>query len=124
MALAAKPLYCSSHAGTSPSGAHTEPWTYVVVADPDMKAKIRDIIEDEERINYEKRMGQKWVNDLKPVGTTWEKPYMTTAPYLIIVFKQVYGFTETGQKKTHYYHEISTSISIGMLLLAVHVRHF
>ncbi|RXM35046.1 Iodotyrosine deiodinase 1 [Acipenser ruthenus] len=52
-------------AGTSPSGAHTEPWTYVVVADPDMKHKIREIIEEEEEINYRQRMGEKWVNDLK-----------------------------------------------------------
>ncbi|XP_072032647.1 iodotyrosine deiodinase-like [Amphiura filiformis] len=107
-------------AGTSPSGAHTEPWTYVVVADPEMKAQIRDLIEDEERVNYEKRMGQKWVDDLKPIGTTWKKPYMTTVPYLIIVFKQVYGLTDSGHRKTHYYHEISTSISVGMLLLAIH----
>ena len=86
-----------------------------------MKAQIQEIIEGEEQVNYEKRMGHKWVEDLKPIGTTWKKPYMTTAPYLIIVFKQVYGLTETGQRKTHYYHEISTSISVGMLLLAIHV---
>jgi hypothetical protein len=54
-------------AGTSPSGAHTEPWTYVVVADPDMKAAVRDIIEREEEINYTQRMGNKWTTDLAPL---------------------------------------------------------
>ena len=54
--------------GTSPSGAHTEPWTYVVVSDPELKKEIRSIVEDEERINYERRMGEKWVNDLKAIG--------------------------------------------------------
>lgn len=51
--------------GTSPSGAHTEPWTFVVVQDPDLKHKIREIVEEEEEINYKKRMGDRWVNDLK-----------------------------------------------------------
>lgn len=51
--------------GTSPSGAHTEPWTFVVVQDPHLKHKIREIVEEEEEINYKKRMGDRWVNDLK-----------------------------------------------------------
>ncbi|XP_074657845.1 iodotyrosine deiodinase-like [Tubulanus polymorphus] len=105
-------------AGTSPSGAHTEPWTYVVVSDPEMKSRIRRIVEDEEETNYRKRMGQKWVNDLKPLRTDWIKPYLDEAPYLVIVFKQVYGFTNSGQRRTHYYNEISVSISIGMFLAA------
>ena len=46
-------------AGTSPSGAHTEPWTYVVVSDPEIKEQIRDIIELEEETNYLQRMGKK-----------------------------------------------------------------
>lgn len=53
------------HEGTSPSGAHTEPWTFVVVQDPNLKHKIREIVEEEEEINYKKRMGDRWVNDLK-----------------------------------------------------------
>uniref|UniRef100_A0A0A9VZ71 Iodotyrosine dehalogenase 1 n=1 Tax=Lygus hesperus TaxID=30085 RepID=A0A0A9VZ71_LYGHE len=107
-------------AGTAPSGAHTEPWTYVVVGDPDMKAKIRDIVEHEERINYERRMGDQWVTDLKPLKTFWEKEYLTVAPYLILVFKQVYGFKENGMKRTHYYNEMSVAIASGILLTAIH----
>merc|ERR1719187_2312856 len=83
-------------AGTSPSGAHTEPWTYVVVSDPDIKADIRKIIEDEEEINYTQRMGEKWTTDLRPLGTTWVKPYLTTAPYLVLLFKQTYGILPNG----------------------------
>ncbi|XP_006115024.1 iodotyrosine deiodinase 1 isoform X1 [Pelodiscus sinensis] len=106
-------------AGTSPSGAHTEPWTFVVVEDPELKHKIREIIEEEEEINYKKRMGDRWVNDLKRLRTNWIKEYLDTAPYLILIFKQVYGMLPNGQKKTHYYNEISVSIACGILLAAL-----
>ncbi|XP_071504945.1 iodotyrosine deiodinase-like [Diadema antillarum] len=106
-------------AGTGPSGAHTEPWTFVAVKDPEVKKHIREIIEAEEKVNYEKRMGKTWVDDLKVVGTTWRKPYLEMAPYLIIVFKQTYGQRPDGRRQTHYYHEISTSISVGLLLAAI-----
>ncbi|XP_063216049.1 iodotyrosine deiodinase 1 isoform X2 [Bacillus rossius redtenbacheri] len=107
-------------AGTAPSGAHTEPWTYVVVSDPDVKQKIRDIVEEEEEVNYKKRMGVKWTTDLKPFKTNWIKEYLTTAPYLILVFKQLYSFKEDGTKKIHYYNEISVSLASGILLAAIH----
>jgi len=110
---------CIRAAGTSPSGAHTEPWTYVVVSNADIKAQIRQIIEDEEQINYAKRMGATWVSDLERLRTNWEKPYLTTAPYLIIVFKQSYGIGPDGKKQNHYYNEISISISVGMMLCAL-----
>ncbi|XP_037750903.1 iodotyrosine deiodinase 1 [Chelonia mydas] len=106
-------------AGTSPSGAHTEPWTFVVVQDPEVKHRIREIIEEEEEINYKKRMGDRWVNDLKRLRTNWIKVYLDTAPYLILIFKQVYGMLPNGQKKTHYYNEISVSIACGLLLAAL-----
>ncbi|XP_075720560.1 iodotyrosine deiodinase 1 [Rhinoderma darwinii] len=106
-------------AGTSPSGAHTEPWTFVVVEDPEAKHKIREIIEEEEEINYRKRMGDKWVNDLKRLKTNWVKEYLDTAPYLILIFKQVYGILSNNRKKTHYYNEISVSIACGILLAAI-----
>ncbi|XP_053879182.1 iodotyrosine deiodinase 1 isoform X3 [Malaclemys terrapin pileata] len=105
--------------GTSPSGAHTEPWTFVVVQDPELKHRIREIIEEEEEINYKKRMGDRWVNDLKRLRTNWIKEYLDTAPYLILIFKQVYGMLPNGQKKTHYYNEISVSIACGILLAAL-----
>ncbi|XP_056419343.1 iodotyrosine deiodinase 1 [Hyla sarda] len=108
-----------SAAGTSPSGAHTEPWTFVVVEDPEVKHKIREIIEEEEEINYRKRMGDKWVNDLKKLKTNWVKEYLDTAPYIILIFKQVYGILSDNRKKTHYYNEISVSIACGILLAAI-----
>ncbi|KAG9484110.1 hypothetical protein GDO78_009819 [Eleutherodactylus coqui] len=106
-------------AGTSPSGAHTEPWTFVVVEDPEVKHKIREIIEEEEEINYRKRMGDKWVTDLKKLKTNWVKEYLDSAPYLILIFKQVYGVLSDNRKKTHYYNEISVSIACGILLAAL-----
>ncbi|KAG5892008.1 hypothetical protein JTB14_024449 [Gonioctena quinquepunctata] len=107
-------------AGTAPSGAHTEPWTYVVVSSQDMKQQIRQIIEDEEEINYKKRMSKVWTTDLKPLRTNWIKEYLTDAPYLILVFKQLYSFREDGQKKMHYYNEQSVSLAAGILLAAIH----
>ncbi|XP_008589480.1 PREDICTED: iodotyrosine dehalogenase 1 [Galeopterus variegatus] len=106
-------------AGTAPSGAHTEPWTFVVVKDPDVKHKIREIIEEEEEINYTKRMGHRWVTDLKKLRTNWIKEYLDTAPVLILIFKQVHGFAANGKKKIHYYNEISVSIACGILLAAL-----
>nr|XP_012596397.1 iodotyrosine deiodinase 1 [Microcebus murinus] len=106
-------------AGTAPSGAHTEPWTFVVVKDPDMKHEIRKIIEEEEEINYMKRMGHRWVTDLKKLRTNWIKEYLDTAPVLILIFKQVHGFAANGKKKVHYYNEISVSIACGILLAAL-----
>ncbi|XP_067301707.1 iodotyrosine deiodinase [Pseudorasbora parva] len=106
-------------AGTAPSGAHTEPWTFVVVSDTDVKHKIREIVEEEEEINYKQRMGDKWVHDLKRLRTNWVKEYLDVAPYLILVFKQTHGVLPNGKKKTHYYNEISVSISCGILLAAL-----
>lgn len=109
-------------AGTAPSGAHTEPWTFVIVSELEMKQRIREIIEKEEEINYTKRMGKVWTTDLKPLKTNWIKPYLTDAPYLILVFKQLYSFREDSQKKLHYYNEQSVSIATGILIAAIHVR--
>ena len=106
-------------AGTSPSGAHSEPWTFVVVKDPKIKSQIREIIEQEEYLNYDRRMGEKWVKDLQFVGTTHEKPYLEEAPYLILVFKQIYHI-EDGVRYAHYYYEISTAIACGILVTAIH----
>lgn len=87
-----------------------------------MKSEIRDIIEVEEEINYKKRMGKAWTTDLEPFKTNWVKEYLTDAPYLILVFKQLCGFKNNGTKKVHYYNEISISIATGILLAAIQVR--
>ncbi|KAM4521508.1 iodotyrosine deiodinase [Odontesthes bonariensis] len=106
-------------AGTAPSGAHTEPWTFVVVSDPVTKHQIRLIVEEEEEMNYRQRMGDRWVQDLSKLRTNWIKEYLDVAPYLILIFKQTHGILPDGRKKTHYYNEISVSISCGILLAAL-----
>lgn len=82
---------CVLAAGTSPSGAHTEPWTFCVIESASMKSAIRGIIEREEYENYTHRMSRQWTADLAPLQTSYDKPYLTDAPYLLLVFKQVYG---------------------------------
>ncbi|KAL0831730.1 hypothetical protein ABMA28_001273 [Loxostege sticticalis] len=106
-------------AGTSPSGAHTEPWTFVVVQDPEMKEAIRTIVEEEEDLNYSKRMSRQWVTDLKPFATKPVKPYLSDAPALLLVFRQTYSWRPDGKKKMHYYSEISVAIAAGILLAAI-----
>lgn len=76
-------------ASSAPSGAHTQPWFFVAIRTAEMKRSIREAVEREEKENYERRMGAKWVEDLKPFGTSWSKPYLETAPVLIVMFKQV-----------------------------------
>lgn len=110
---------CIMSAGTGPSGAHTEPWTFCVISSDDIKSEIRTIIEEEELKNYLQRMSKQWTTDLKPLKTNYVKEYLTDAPYLILVFKQTYGFASNGRKKQHYYNEISVSISTGILLSAI-----
>ncbi|KAI8126413.1 hypothetical protein FF38_07531 [Lucilia cuprina] len=110
---------CIKAAGTSPSGAHTEPWTFCVVSNKELKQRIREIIEFEEELNYKQRMSRQWTTDLRPLKTDHIKPYLTDAPYLILIFKQIYGFTKSGKRKQHYYNEISVSIATGILLCAL-----
>uniref|UniRef100_A0A1B0FFD6 Nitroreductase domain-containing protein n=1 Tax=Glossina morsitans morsitans TaxID=37546 RepID=A0A1B0FFD6_GLOMM len=110
---------CILAAGCAPSGAHTEPWTFCVISNKDLKHRIRCIVEREEEINYAQRMSKQWRNDLRPLKTNHVKSYLTDAPYLILVLKQVYGFTKSGKRKQHYYNEISVSIAVGILLCAL-----
>jgi iodotyrosine deiodinase len=106
-------------AGTAPSGAHKQPWTFCLISDPEIKRQIRMAAEEEEKISYSQRMPEDWKNDLKPLGTDWEKPFLEEAPYLIVVFKQSYGI-ENGEKIQHYYVSESVGIACGFLIAAIH----
>jgi nitroreductase len=112
-------------AGTAPSGANQQPWTFVVVSNPEMKRKIRIAAEEEEKVSYERRMSPEWLAALAPLGTDWRKPHLEDAPYLVIVFLQSYGLAinpETGEnlKVKHYYAVESVGIAVGMLLASLH----
>jgi iodotyrosine deiodinase len=109
-------------ATTAPSGAHQQPWTFVLVTDPDVRARIREAAEDEERRSYAGRLGAEWLAALRPLGTDEHKPHLTDAPFLIVVFAQRYYLDETtGDKHKHYYVDESVGIAVGMLLTALHL---
>ncbi len=113
-------------AGSAPSGANQQPWTFVVVSDPDVKRKIRQAAEAEERESYAHRMSQEWLDALAHLGTDWHKPHLEHAPYLIVVFRQSYDLKtdpDTGEniKIKHYYSEESVGIAVGMLLASLHL---
>ena len=112
-------------AGTAPSGANQQPWTFVVVSDPALKRQIRDAAEAEERAFYEGRASQEWLDALAHLGTDAVKTHLTDAPYLIVCFRQAFGYRtdpESGEKQKvkHYYSDESMGIAVGMLLTALH----
>jgi len=107
-------------ASTAPSGAHKQPWTFCVVSDPGIKTQIRMAAEKEEKESYEGRMSAEWLKDLAPIGTDWQKPFLETAPYLIIVFKRSYEFEKDGHRHQNYYVTESVGLACGFLLAAVH----
>ncbi len=107
-------------AGTAPSGAHQQPWTFVVVGDPEIKRRMREAAEEEERINYGGRMPAEWVEALAPLGTDAMKEHITTAPYVVVLFRQTYGIRPDGTRRTHYYTTESCGIAAGLFIAAVH----
>jgi nitroreductase len=112
-------------AGSAPSGANQQPWTFVVISNPEIKHQIRIAAEAEEKESYEHRMSEEWLEALAPLGTDWHKPHLEDAPYLIVVFRQAYGLLndpQTGEttKFKHYYSEESVGIAVGMLLCSLH----
>ena len=106
-------------AASAPSGANQQPWTFVVVSDPDLKRQIREAAEAEERESYEHRMPAEWLRLLERLGTDSRKPHLEDAPYVIVVFEQVYGFDADGAKIKHYYVRESVGIAVGFLLAAL-----
>jgi iodotyrosine deiodinase len=106
-------------ASTAPSGAHKQPWTFCVVSNAELKSKIREAAEIEEKENYNGRMSERWLQDLEPFATNWEKPFIDIAPYIIIVFKRAYELID-GEKRNNYYVNESVGIACGMLIAAIH----
>ena len=107
-------------AATAPSGAHKQPWTFCIVSDPAIKKEIRLAAEKEEEESYKGRMSAEWLEDLKPLQTDWQKQFLETAPYLIVVFKKAYDILPDGAKRNNYYVNESVGIACGFLLTAIH----
>ena len=114
-------------ASSAPSGAHKQPWTFCIVSNQEIKKQIRMAAEKEEKESYNGRMSKDWLKDLAPIGTDWQKPFLETAPWLIIVFKRSYEFStpsvtdlETATKHQNYYVTESVGLACGFLLAAIH----
>jgi iodotyrosine deiodinase len=108
-------------AATAPSGANMQPWRFVVVRDLEVKRRIREAAEREERASYEGRMPEKWLRRLAPLGTDWHKPFLEVAPYLIVVFKIDFVLDpDTGEREPTYYAVESVGIAVGLLLASLH----
>jgi len=111
---------CLRAAGTAPNGANMQPWTFVVVSDPAVKQKIRVEAEKQERAFYKERASEEWLDALAPLGTDAHKPFLETAPYLIVIFAQSHGLSPDGKVIKHYYVQESVGIATGFLIAALH----
>lgn len=108
-------------AGTAPSGAHHQPWQFVVTGDADLKRQIREAAEAEERTNYEGgRINDEWRQALAPIGTDWHKEFLEIAPWVVVLFEERYGVGGDGERRHHYYVKESCGIAAGMFITALH----
>lgn len=112
--------YAIRTAGTAPSGAHQQPWTFVAVSEQSLKAQIREAAEREEHDFYHGKAPPQWLDALRPLGTDEHKPHLTDAPWVIVVFRKAYGFNDDGTKRTYYYTDESCGIAVGLFIAAVH----
>ena len=108
-----------SAAAAAPSGANKEPWYFSIVSNPIVKNEIRIGAENEEKAFYTQKAPASWLEDLNKFGTDWHKEFLEVAPYLIIVFKQIYNL-HNGKKYKNYYVNESVGIACGILLTAIH----
>jgi len=112
-------------AGSAPSGANQQPWTFAVISDRALKRKIRLAAEAEEKESYERRMSPEWLAALAVLGTDWRKPHIEDAPYVIVVFRQAFGLRQNDageeERVMHYYSEESVGIAVGFLLAALQI---
>ncbi|KIC25731.1 MULTISPECIES: nitroreductase family protein [unclassified Leisingera] len=111
---------CIRAAGTAPSGANHQPWFFAAISNPALKAQIREEAEEEERRFYAGGAGDEWIEALEPIGTNADKPHLTTAPWLIVVFAQRWGEFADGTRYKNYYVPESVNIATGVLLTALH----
>jgi nitroreductase len=111
---------CLLAASSAPSGANQQPWQFVAVRDPAIKARIREAAEAEERRFYQDRASKAWLEDLAPLGTDSHKPFLETAPWLIAVFAQKWHVDSLGVKHKHYYVNESVGLATGLLIAALH----
>lgn len=107
-------------ASTAPSGVHKQPWTFCIIENSELKKQIRIAAEKEEFESYTSRVSSGWIDDLKPIRPDWHKPFLETAPFLIIVFRQIFEFGSDGEQKNNYYVQESVDIAAGILLTAIH----
>lgn len=108
-------------ASTAPSGAHMQPWTFVAVADPAVKRRIREAAEEEERVNYlENRMNDEWQSALAPLGTDHHKEFLEIAPWIVVLFERRFGEHTDGSKRTHYYVKESVGMAAGLFVTSIH----
>ena len=108
-------------ASTAPSGAHRQPWTFVLIGDEATKRRIRIAAETEERENYEGgRLPDDWREALEPLGTGWEKPYLEIVPWIVVLFEQRYGLGPNGTRTKHFYVKESVGIAAGFFIAALH----
>ena len=111
---------CLRAAASAPSGANQQPWHFVAIADPDMKRRIREAAEAEEREFYQRRAPDEWLAALAPLGTDADKPFLDIAPWLVAVFYERTGPESDGRKAKRYYPHESTGIACGLLIAALH----
>jgi iodotyrosine deiodinase len=108
-------------AGTAPSGANRQPWKFVVIGDKALQRQIRIAAEEEERQSYlGGRMPEEWLEALAPLGTSWEKPFLETVPWLVVVFEELYSLDADGGKRKNYYPKESVGIACGLFIAALH----
>jgi iodotyrosine deiodinase len=109
-------------ASTAPSGAHRQPWRFVVVGDPATRREIRIAAEEEEHESYlGGRMPPEWLEALAPLGTSWEKPYLEIVPWIVVVFEEMWGIGPDGSKRKNYYPKESVGIACGLFIAALHL---
>ena len=107
-------------AASAPSGANRQPWKFVAVSESALKKRIRIAAEREEKLSYEERMPADWLDVLQPFGTDWQKPYLETVPWIVVVFALSYGLDDEGAKTKNYYVQESVGIACGMFISALH----